>query len=110
MRPRPWAARKIPGRKPSSRLLVAAALASLRILDRVQSGPATGRIVLDVEQVEHTPQRVIDHLLQTRGPCIKRGDRRIDDRADLGDRSHRTQMAKVERSFPNDQDEATPFL
>src|SRR6202021_827992 len=47
------------------------------------------------EEVENSPQGVVDHLLQAFRAGIERRHRRIDDRAPLGGRRHRAQMTEV---------------
>src|SRR5882724_860852 len=63
---------------------------------RLVTGPAPHQAEIDVEQVEHAPERVIDHLFERLRLRIECRNRRIDDCAGLGDGGHLADVAKME--------------
>ena len=59
-----------------------------------------------LEQVEHAPERMIDHVVERFRLRIERRHRRIDDRARLGHRRHAADMAEMQRRFAQHQHDA----
>ncbi len=77
------------GRPPSGPVVAVCSVSRARSMHGAACGPTLGagsgtdpsvparcELVLDIEQIEHTCQRVIDHLLEAFRALIKRGQRR----------------------------------
>ena len=64
----------------------------------------------EADEIQDPFDRMIDEILDRFRGGIKSGDRGSYDRAHLGECDHCAQVTKMERCFPNSQDQFTAFL
>src|SRR5688500_4294652 len=72
--------------------------------------PALDALVLDVEEIEHAPHRVVHQVVDGLGAAVERRHRREDDPAHLGDGLHVADVREVERRLARDEHQPPPLL
>ena len=72
--------------------------------------PAFHLAGVEVEQVEHAADRVVNHVVERLGLVVESRHRRGDDRAHFGERRHVAQVNGVQRRFARQQNELAAFF
>ena len=72
--------------------------------------PALDHAGVDVEQVEHAPDRMIDDVVERLRPVVERRHDRADHRPHLRQLRHRPQMAGVQRRLANAEHQPAALL
>lgn len=65
---------------------------------------------LETELVEHSGHRLVDQFLDGPWSRVQRRDRGEDGRADLSRRHHEAELAEVQRSLADHEDEGPPLF
>ena len=66
--------------------------------------------MMNIQQVEHMRQRVIDHLFDRWRAMVESRQWRENDATHFSDGGHVSQMSEIERRFTRHQDQAAPFF